>query len=668
MATIESLRKRKDDIVSQFHENADFVHSVQKIAIEELVPDLKDELELDESGVAAATKFLQDRVTVFRFCRRARFSTNAALKLLHATLAWRISSSLRTLTPASVPSVYLSNPLFFFHPELIDRFGRPCAVLNLRYVQRTEDGKLDALKDLSKLGWEIGRKWLSDLSRSRKGQEPTLQMVVIVDLDQAGMSNLEMELLPFFMDLLKSHFPGMVGAIFVLNYGWAYAGMWQLAKRVLPNTALERILFPSKQELLEFFDEDHLLVEHGGNVQYEYSPSNPILEQYGQAQPDSVTPSMPPSANASSTSLRSEVFQSAGEGSRPGTPSLSRRTSGLVMTTSSKAQESSSWFSGWGKGSKKTEAENGTGTLRRVRSLAELQAKLEETQRELDSEDSISSSDEEGQDEDTQSEYAGGTGESGYPSTSQSRRSSRYSSRATSRANSRDASPARRRGLEPLSTTNSALSEHAMQRMSPYNASNPHFGYPAVVPSPSVDPSGIPRPHHQRRRKRDLLRTLTYLAALRFLALHRAIRFRLSIIFATLLKLTGLGLLRPSRKPIVGQVRKKDEKELDKILKVHWVADTPGGSVPASSTSSLASSPSLPRSQLFVDPLYLYFFVLFVLVRTPNRRDKVKRFLRALTIDVARQAVQGLRALALRLLVGKERAHSLVKELSSKSN
>lgn len=38
-----------------------------------------------------------------------------------------------------------------------------------------------------------------------------------------------------------------------------YAGMWQLAKRVLPNTALERILFPSKDDLLQFFDEDHLL-------------------------------------------------------------------------------------------------------------------------------------------------------------------------------------------------------------------------------------------------------------------------------------------------------------------------------------------------------------------------------------------------------------------------
>jgi hypothetical protein len=82
------------------------------------------------------------------------------------------------------------------------------------------------------------------------------------------------------MDLLKSHFPGMVGAskspsislsprslanlrcaftVFVLKYGWMYAGMWQLAKRVLPNTALERILFPSTEELLEFFEEDHLL-------------------------------------------------------------------------------------------------------------------------------------------------------------------------------------------------------------------------------------------------------------------------------------------------------------------------------------------------------------------------------------------------------------------------
>jgi hypothetical protein len=55
----------------------------------------------------------------------------------------------------------------------------------------------------------------------------------------------------------------MIGAIYVLGYGWAYAGMWQISKRVLPKAALERILFTSKQELLKYFDTEHLLTrEH----------------------------------------------------------------------------------------------------------------------------------------------------------------------------------------------------------------------------------------------------------------------------------------------------------------------------------------------------------------------------------------------------------------------
>lgn len=128
---------------------------------------------------------------MFRFCRRARFSPTAALKLLHATVRWRLTSSLQYLTPASVHPLYLTKPLFFFHPDLVDRFGRPCAVLNLRHVQRTDDGTLDALKDYARLGWEVGRRYLTDLSRQgQEGADPKLQIVVIVDLEGAGMSNL----------------------------------------------------------------------------------------------------------------------------------------------------------------------------------------------------------------------------------------------------------------------------------------------------------------------------------------------------------------------------------------------------------------------------------------------------------------------------------------------
>ncbi|GAA6061707.1 hypothetical protein JCM10212_004939 [Sporobolomyces blumeae] len=682
MATIESLRSRKDAIVEQFHDNADVVREIQQDAIAELVPALRDELDLDEASVASATKLLQDRVTVFRFCRRARFSPHVAFKLLHATLSWRLSPSFQHLSPASVPSLYLTNPLFFFHPRLIDRFGRPCAVLNLRHVHRTEDGKLDALKDFARLGWETGRRWLSDLSRARvNAADPTLQMVVIVDLDQAGMSNLEVELLPFFMDLLKNHFPGMIGAIFVLNYGWAYAGMWQLAKRVLPNTALERILFPSKAELLEFFDEDHLLVEHGGKVEYEYTPANPILEKYGYS-PSTCSESGPssvaPSTNVSSTSLRTEVFHSA-EPSRPATPSLSRRPSGLTMTSGTSAASSkfvSSWFGGWGRSAKGKGSEQDAG-LRRVRSFAELQAKLEETQRELDSEDSIDSDDDD-EGPDGESELGAETVESGTLSRTQSRRSSRFSSRATSRTVSRDVSretsPTRRRVLEPLSTLDLDLSTHAVQTMSPYNASNPHFGYPAIVAPSALDPSGIPRPHHHRRRKRDLVRTLTYLAALRFLALHRYLRFRISLLFAIVLRIPGLGWMPLGARRLKnggGGATASGAKDKDgdshRAMRVHWVespslsgASHAGLGRPSSTTSHARTPPRLVE----VDPVYVYILLVFVVARTPHRRDKLKRLLRLLCVDVPVSAAHGARAAALRMLVGRERATRLLVEMN----
>ncbi|GAA5878574.1 hypothetical protein JCM3774_004070, partial [Rhodotorula dairenensis] len=229
MATAASLRARRDQIVEQYRDNLDLVRQVQKQAVDEVVNSLHppptaiagsqgpdDEPRVDkgdEDARAATTALLRDTVTVFRFCRRARFSPAAALKLLHATCQWRLTSGLLELTPASISALYLSKPLFFFHPDLYDRFGRPCAVLNLKHVQRTEDGKLDDLKDYVRFGWEVARRYLSDLSRrAASPQDPTLQMVVIVDLDQAGMSNLEFELLPFFLDLLKNNFPGMVGA------------------------------------------------------------------------------------------------------------------------------------------------------------------------------------------------------------------------------------------------------------------------------------------------------------------------------------------------------------------------------------------------------------------------------------------------------------------------
>ena len=81
---------------------------------------------------------------------------------------------------------------------------------------------------------------------------------------------------------------------------------------------------------------------------------------------------------------------------------------------------------------------------------------------------------------------------------------------------------------------------------SPYNSANPYYGYPS---STLLDSTGIPRPHNNRRRKRDLIRTLTYLAALRFLALHRQIKRQIALLIRATLAITGLKNFRLLKEP-----------------------------------------------------------------------------------------------------------------------
>jgi hypothetical protein len=38
-----------------------------------------------------------------------------------------------------------------------------------------------------------------------------------------------------------------------------YSGIWQILKRILPEESLNRIFFPSEQELWNYFDEENVL-------------------------------------------------------------------------------------------------------------------------------------------------------------------------------------------------------------------------------------------------------------------------------------------------------------------------------------------------------------------------------------------------------------------------
>lgn len=61
------------------------------------------------------------------------------------------------------------------------------------------------------------------------------------------------------MEIMDDRYPGFVGSVYVLNYGWMYAGLWQMIKLLLSEDAKSRISFPSAAEVLNIIDSEALL-------------------------------------------------------------------------------------------------------------------------------------------------------------------------------------------------------------------------------------------------------------------------------------------------------------------------------------------------------------------------------------------------------------------------
>ncbi|OAV93470.1 hypothetical protein PTTG_11854 [Puccinia triticina 1-1 BBBD Race 1] len=302
----ESISRRQQEYHTAFAQHIPIIQATHRQAIDQLLPQLTTTLALSPTDSLLLSRFLGDHLNTFRFLHRHRFDPKLTLDALAAAATWRLTHNIDQLAPSQLEPIYLRNPLMFFHPQLTDRWGRTTAILNLRHLTRTEDGSLEGLKEFIAWNCELARRSIYEPHRESINQivsspsppnalPSSLQISLIVDLKGASINNLEVELLPYLIHLVKDNFPDMLGAVFILNYGWMYAGMWQVVKRILSQSTLDRILFPSQTELLEFFDRANLLQEHGGLVVHQYDPQHdPFISRFGKPTPPSILADLAP--------------------------------------------------------------------------------------------------------------------------------------------------------------------------------------------------------------------------------------------------------------------------------------------------------------------------------------------------------------------------------------
>jgi hypothetical protein len=150
---------------------------------------------------------------------------------------------------------YLPNPpaiplLRFI--ESRDRFGRPILIIRARFLSTIS---IDDLKNLIITTYELGRLHVAhlysqsiDVLGASSSIERVLHFTIIADLQGLGIRDIvrfesvpgesrfdllqPMDLMPWIGQTVIPNYPGIIGPSYIINYSWAYNGLWQLCKCV----------------------------------------------------------------------------------------------------------------------------------------------------------------------------------------------------------------------------------------------------------------------------------------------------------------------------------------------------------------------------------------------------------------------------------------------------
>ncbi|KAJ7141272.1 CRAL-TRIO domain-containing protein [Mycena epipterygia] len=283
------LKANRDRLLTQYTDNLEAVLALQGTLIQDILPSVTDELEFDAESIEWATEWLQDTCSLFQILRRNKFTRSFAMESIRKTLVWRFSH-LWPLDPS------LRMPIVHCLPAR-DPFGRP--ILVVKVVSFNDSS--DAYKPMIVRGLECLRlhlKRLNGNSRQPPGA-PTLQYVILLDLKNLSTQSLNIDLVTWTLREVIPQFPGLLAAAFMINYSWAHAGIWSIAKRVLPAPALSRVFFPTQEELTSYFSPSMLPKDYGGTLASLSELPDPLwddppsLPQLGAASGQQLPPSAP---------------------------------------------------------------------------------------------------------------------------------------------------------------------------------------------------------------------------------------------------------------------------------------------------------------------------------------------------------------------------------------
>lgn len=168
---------------------------------------------------------------------------DVVLTKLDTVLTFRKTIGLNDLTLESFPADFEERQVLYWHG--VDKENRK--ILLVKVARHKKGVDTEEMKRF--VAWKL---------EQHHQQQLGVRIVVIYDFTDAGIMNMDLDLVRFIITCLTTYFPGILHLAFLFEMPWLLSSIWKVIRGWLTPQQRNRTLLVNKAELSEYIAADEL--------------------------------------------------------------------------------------------------------------------------------------------------------------------------------------------------------------------------------------------------------------------------------------------------------------------------------------------------------------------------------------------------------------------------
>lgn len=238
-----------------------------------LVEDLRKRLlsrgpELHQFNQKDIDNVQKNDLYVWLFLKHKDKDVEKALEMMVDCLKWREEFGINALMERNIDRRLFE--IGFLYPHNKDKNGNPLLLFHTKLYKK-ELYDLNEVKKLFAFG-------LEKMACNNRGKKVTL----IFDMQDAGFSNMDMDLVKFVITCFQTYFASMLEYLIVFETPWMLTAAWKIVKTWLSTEGISKIKFTNKTEIFQYVAPDQLLTSMGGTDDFVYKYPPQLFSNIGE--------------------------------------------------------------------------------------------------------------------------------------------------------------------------------------------------------------------------------------------------------------------------------------------------------------------------------------------------------------------------------------------------